>query len=62
MGEIPGKARQYSERAYEIRLIADTFCDEKDRQTLLQYADEIEQLASDCQEAKPPLRAVANSR
>jgi hypothetical protein len=45
MGANPNQVEKYYLRAAEIRLIAEGFLDQKDRQALLEYADDIECLA-----------------
>jgi uncharacterized protein YydD (DUF2326 family) len=44
MDNFANKAQQHCELADELRMVASSFRDQKDREIILQYADEIEQL------------------
>ena len=46
MEENASKAQQHCELADELRMVAGAFRDQKDREIILQYADEIEQLTT----------------
>ena len=44
MDNFTTKAQQHCELADELRIVAGSFRDQKDREIILQYADEIEEL------------------
>ena len=44
--------QQYSPLASELQLVAGAFSDQKDREIILQYADEIEQLTAKTSEPR----------
>ena len=46
MEDNTSKAQQLCELAEELRMVAGEFSDQRDREIILQYADEIEQLTA----------------